>query len=270
MRAEASRMQDDALDVAVLQQLLATPTFGRTLHILPQTASTNDEVKRLAAHGAPEGTVVIAAQQTHGRGRHGRSFVSPLGGIYLSLLLRPRLQAQCLPQLTLLVAVAAAEAITEVSALPVRLKWPNDIEIHGKKVAGILVEAVIHAGLPAAVIVGIGINVNTTLEQFPQELQARVTSLSLAAGRPFARSQLIATLLTHLERLYCTFQEVGTAPIRQRWLHYGAIAGRALRFVQDGRSHLAAGVGLDEDGALVVRLVDGTPQRIIAGDVDFL
>src|SRR5919106_6278354 len=119
MRAKASLTQGDTLEVAVLQQLLATSAFGRMLHILPQTASTNDEAKRLAAHGAPEGTVVIAAQQTHGRGRHGRSFVSPPGGIYLSLLLRPRLQAQRLPQLTLLVAVAAAEAITEVSALPV-------------------------------------------------------------------------------------------------------------------------------------------------------
>jgi BirA family transcriptional regulator, biotin operon repressor / biotin---[acetyl-CoA-carboxylase] ligase len=129
---------------------------------------------------------------------------------------------------------------------------------------------VIHAGLPAAVIVGIGINVNTTLEQFPQELQARVTSLALVAGRPFARSPLIATLLAHLEGLYCTFQDVGMAPIRQRWLHYGAMAGRALCLVQDGVVYLATGVGLDEDGALLVRLADGTLQRIIAGDVDFL
>jgi BirA family biotin operon repressor/biotin-[acetyl-CoA-carboxylase] ligase len=263
-------MQYDSLDAALLQQLLTTATFGRVLHILMQTASTNDEMKRLATHGAPEGTVVIAEQQSHGRGRYGRSFVSPPGGIYLSLLLRPCLPPQRLPQLTLLVAVAVAEAITEVSALPVRLKWPNDVEIHEKKIAGILIEAVIQATLPTALIVGIGINVNTALAQFPQELHARVTSLSLASGHPFARPQLIAILLTHLERLYRTFQTAGMAPIRQRWLHYSAMMGRQLRFTQDDQSHVATVVGLDDDGALLVQLADGTPQRIIAGEVGWL
>jgi BirA family biotin operon repressor/biotin-[acetyl-CoA-carboxylase] ligase len=270
MCPEGLGMQQDSLDASRLQQLLSTATFGRTLHVLAQTASTNDEMKRLAAHGAPEGTVVIAEQQTHGRGRHGRSFVSPPGGIYLSLLLRPHLPVQRLPQLTLLVAVAVAEAITEVSALPVRLKWPNDVEIYEKKIAGILIESVIQATLPTALIVGIGINVNTTLAQLPQELHARVTSLFLTAGHLFARPPLIVLLLAHLERLYRTFQHAGMAPIRQRWLHYSAMIGQQLRFTQDNQSHLATVVGLDEDGALWVRLANGTPQRIIAGEVVWL
>lgn len=263
-------MSSATLDAAALQQLLSTTTFGRTLHILAQTTSTNDEAKDLALHGAPEGTVVLAEQQTRGRGRQGRSFVSPPGGIYLSLLLRPRIDTHRLPQLTLLVAVAAAETMTEVCALPVRLKWPNDVEIHGKKVAGILTEAVIRADLPPAVIIGIGINVNITLDQLPHDLHQRVTSLALAAGRPFARHQLIATLLAHLERLYQTFQEMGMSPIQQRWLHYGPIVGRQVRFVHGDTSHQATVVGLDEDSALLVQLADGTHQRVIAGDVVFL
>ena len=153
-------MIPDPLDAAILQRLLTTQTFGRTLHILAQTPSTNDQAKTLAAQGAPEGTVVIAEQQTQGRGRHGRTFVSPVGvGIYLSLLLRPSIETTRLPPLTLLVAVAAAEAIADVTSLPVGLKWPNDVEIHGKKVAGILTEAIMRIGQPPAVIIGIGINV---------------------------------------------------------------------------------------------------------------
>lgn len=270
MWSAGSSLHDDPLDANILQQSLVTVTFGRRLYLLPQTTSTNDEVKRLAAHGAPEGTVVLAECQTQGRGRQGRSFISPPGGVYLSLLLRPAVEAQRLPQLTLLVAVATAEAITDVSSLPVRLKWPNDVEIDGKKVAGILTEAVIQAASPVAVIVGIGINVNTTLAQWPSELHGRVISLALAAGRPLSRHQLIAALLAHLEHLYQLFQDAGMAPIRQRWLHYGAIVGRQIRFTHDSPPHFATVMGLDEDGALSVRLADGTPHRIIAGDVVFL
>jgi BirA family biotin operon repressor/biotin-[acetyl-CoA-carboxylase] ligase len=260
----------DPLDASLLQQSLVTVTFGRTLYLLPQTTSTNDEVKRLAACGAPEGTVVLAELQTQGRGRQGRSFLSPPGGIYLSLLLRPTLAVQRLPQLTLLVAVATAEAITEVSRLPVRLKWPNDVEIHGKKVAGILIESVLQVAAPLTVIVGIGINVNTTLAQWPTALQSRVTSLALAAGHPLSRHHLIVALLAHLEHLYRLFQDVGLAPIRQRWLHYGVAVGRRIQFIHDHTPHVATVIGLDEDGALMAQLTDGTPQRIITGDVVFL
>lgn len=260
----------DPLDASALQRLLTTKTFGRTLHLLAQTSSTNDEAKALAQRGAPEGAVVLAEHQTQGRGRQGRSFASPAGvGIYLSLLLWPRLDTARLPQLTLLVAVAAAEAIAEVSALPVSLKWPNDVEIHGKKVAGILTEAVLRIGQPAAVIIGIGINVNTMLAQLPHALHHRVTSLALAAGHPVSRHQLIARLLAHLEGLYDTFQQAGVAPILERWLHYGRIVGRRVRVSQAPEEAPGTVLGLAEDGALLVQFDDGQLQRVIAGDVVF-
>jgi BirA family biotin operon repressor/biotin-[acetyl-CoA-carboxylase] ligase len=268
----ASRLTStDPLDAAVLQQLLTTKRLGRTLHLLTHTASTNDDAKALAQGGAPEGTVVLAEHQTQGRGRQGRRFASPAGvGIYLSLLLRPRLDIACLPQLTLLVAVAAADALTEVSALPVGLKWPNDVEIDGKKVAGILTEAVIRMGQPPAVIVGIGINVNTSLEQFPHALQPRVTSLALATGHPWSRHQLIASLLMHLERLYDTFQQAGVPPILERWLHYGCIVGRRVRWSQAQAEATGTVQGLAADGALLVQLADGQLQRVISGEVVFV
>jgi BirA family biotin operon repressor/biotin-[acetyl-CoA-carboxylase] ligase len=261
----------DPLDAAVLQRLLTTRSFGRCLYILARTPSTNDEVKMLAARDAPEGTVVLAEQQTQGRGRQGRTFVSPAGvGIYLSLLVRPSIEAMRLPQLTLLVAVATAEALAQLSALSIALKWPNDVEIHGKKVAGILTEAVMRVGSPLAVVIGIGINVNTRLEQFPPALHQRVTSLALAAGRPFVRHQLIAALLMHLERLYDIFGQTGMAPIRERWLHYGRIVGRRVRFSQTSADEEGTVVGLDEDGALLVQTASQSSQRVVSGEVTFV
>jgi BirA family biotin operon repressor/biotin-[acetyl-CoA-carboxylase] ligase len=255
-----------------IQTLLSTTTFGRTLHVFPQLPSTNDEAKALALQGAPEGTVVVAEAQSQGRGRQGRSFVSPPGvGIYMSLLLRPTIPPSRLPQLTLMVGVAVAEALVEVTSLEVRLKWPNDVEVHGKKVAGILTEGVMRPDRQTAVIVGIGINVNAALAQFPEDLQARVTSLALAAGQRFDRSPLIASLLGHLETYYHMFQALGIDPILPRWLHYGPIIGREVRLTQDDATpQHATVVGLDADGALRVQMDDGRQERLIAGQAEFL
>jgi BirA family biotin operon repressor/biotin-[acetyl-CoA-carboxylase] ligase len=262
----------DILDTTALQQLLTTQEFGRTVYLLPSTTSTNDIVKDLAQHGAPEGTAVVAEHQTQGRGRHGRSFVSPAGvGIYVSLLLRPQADTQRLPQLTLVVAVATAEALAEYSTLPVRLKWPNDVEISGKKVAGILCEAVLHPVASPLVIIGIGINVNTVLEQFPPELHQHVTSLALAAGHTWARLPLLALLLAHLERLYRIFQQGHITLVRQRWLHYGGqMIGRQVRLAPEPSAGVGTVVDLDEDGALLIQHADGTQHRLVAGEVLFL
>jgi BirA family biotin operon repressor/biotin-[acetyl-CoA-carboxylase] ligase len=260
------------LDRKHIQTLLGTTTFGRTLHIFPQTPSTNDNAKALALQGAPEGTVVLAEEQLRGRGRQGRSFASPPGvGLYLSLLLRPTVPPSRLPPLTLMVAVAVAEAVAEVTSLDIRLKWPNDVEVREKKVAGILTEGVMRPDRQTVVIVGIGINVNTALAHFPEDLRGRVTSLALAAGQRFDRPSLIASLLGHLETCYHTFQDIGMAPILQRWLHYGPIIGRQVRFTQDDATQQhGTVVGLDEDGALRVQLDDGGQERLIAGQAEFL
>ena len=260
----------DVLDTPTLQQLLTTQTFGRTMYTLPSTTSTNDILKDLAHQGASEGTVVVAEQQTHGRGRHGRIFASPAGvGIYMSLLVRPQVDTRRLPQLTLASAVATAEALAEYSTLPVRLKWPNDVEIHGKKVAGILCEAVLSAATSPLVIIGIGININTTLAHFPPELHQQVTSLALIAGHPWARSPLLAGLLAHLERLYQAFRQGDITSILQRWLHYGPIIGRQVRFTDAAGAGVGTVVDLAEDGALLVQNTDGVRQRLVAGEVVF-
>ena len=260
----------DPLEADDLHRLLTTETLGRIIHVKAQTTSTNDIAKQLARDGAPEGTVVLAEQQHRGRGRQGRSFVSPAGmGIYMSLLLRPQIELRRLPQLTLLAAVATAEAIAEVSSLPVELKWPNDVMIRGKKTGGILTESVFQADLSPVAIVGIGINVNTALEQFPAELRHQVTSLALAAGRFVPRLKLIAAILGRLEPLYDTFQQRGLVPILPRWLHYGRMAGKPVRCSTERGVEEGVVLGLDADGALLIRGRDGSPLRVISGEVEF-
>lgn len=261
----------DPLEVAVLKRMLATRTLGRNLRVEARTASTNDIAKQLAQDGAADGTVVMADQQLQGRGRQGRSFASPAGvGIYMSLLLRPQVEISRLPQLTLVVGVAAADAITEVSSLPVELKWPNDIMIEKKKAGGILTESVIQADQSSVAIVGIGINVNTTLEQFPAELRGRVTSLALAAGRFVPRLPIAAAVMGHFEPLYDAFQQSGLAPILPRWLRYGRVAGKPVRCTTERGVEEGVALGLDEDGALLVRSRENPRLRVLSGDVVFL
>ena len=261
----------DPLAADSLQRLLTTETLGRVLHLRAQTTSTNDIAKQLARDGAPEGTVVLAEQQHKGRGRQGRSFASPAGvGIYMSLLLRPQVDLSRLSQLTLLAAVATAEAIAEVSCLSVELKWPNDVMIHDKKAGGILTESIFQTNLSPAAIVGIGINVNTALDQFPAELRYQVTSLALAAGRFVPRPQLIAAILGRLEPLYHIFQQQGLAPILPRWLHHGRIAGKPVRCNTERGIEEGVVLGLDEDGALLVRGRDNARLRVVSGEVIFL
>lgn len=261
----------EPLEADTLRRLLTTQALGRTLHVKPHTASTNDDAKQLARQGEPEGAVVVADQQHRGRGRQGRSFASPAGvGVYMSLLLRPQIELGRLPQLTLVAAVATAEAIAEVSALPVELKWPNDVMIHNKKAGGILTESVFQADLSPVAVVGIGINVNTALEQFPAELRHQVTSLALAAGHPVSRPRLIAAILARLEPLYHAFQQQTLAAILPRWLHYGRIAGKPVRCTTERGIEEGIVLGLDEDGALLVQGLDGSRRRIVSGEVVFL
>lgn len=261
----------DLLDAATWQDQLTTRTFGRQMHVLPSTPSTNDVLKQLALSGAPEGTVVLADQQTQGRGRQGRAFASPAGvGIYLSLLLRPTVALASLPTLTLACGVATAHALADIQAPPVQLKWPNDVEMAGKKVAGILCEAVLQPSAAPVVIVGIGMNVNTTLADFPPALHGSATSLALVSGHAWARTSLITRLLVHLEQVYALFQQGDHATIIAQWLRYGPIHGRRVRFQHEGHEMQGTVVGLEEDGALQVQTPQGPVQRLVAGEVVFV
>jgi BirA family biotin operon repressor/biotin-[acetyl-CoA-carboxylase] ligase len=253
-----------------IQAELQTDVFGKTnLVYLPEIDSTNRVAKDLALEDAPEGTVVISEKQTNGRGRMGRQWFSPSAdGLYISLILRPDLPPQEAPKLTLLVAVAMAEAITAITALPVRIKWPNDLQIHEKKIAGILTEINSEMDRIHFIVVGLGLNVNTP--SFPDELKAIATSLFLETGTRWSRTKLVQAYLQQFENYYEKFKLNGFGLVLQRWKELTNTLGRTISVAMLNERHQGVVQDIDSDGALILRDPSGRTQRIICGDVTIL
>lgn len=245
--------------------------MGRRLQVSSETGSTNADAYRLAETGAEEGTVVIADHQTSGKGRLGRRWESPSGvNLYCSVVLRPDILPYEAPQLTFLSAVAVARAITTVTGLQPSIKWPNDLLLHGSKVAGLLNEMNAETDRIGFVILGIGINVNMRTQQFPADLRHPATSLMLEAGSPVSRLALLTCLLHELDREYLRFKSCGFGPVREEWASYCNAFGREVQVSQGAVILRGAFDGIDEDGALLVRYGDGRQERVLSGDVTVL
>jgi BirA family transcriptional regulator, biotin operon repressor / biotin---[acetyl-CoA-carboxylase] ligase len=213
----------------------------------------------LAERGAADGTAVIANTQTAGRGRRGRAWHDEPGeSLLLSIVVRPRLAVPDLPKLSLATAVAVAEAIEVTTALAARLKWPNDVLVNGRKVAGILLESRI--GDEPVVVAGIGVNLRQ--REFPRELADAATSLDLEGGRAIEREALLDAVLDAFDRWKARLEREGFAPLRERWLGLADTIGRAVTVGDEG----GVAVDLAEDGALVLRRA-GRLQRVFAGEV---
>lgn len=254
---------------------LATRVFGRELICLPSTGSTNDVAKDLAAQGALEGTVVLADEQTAGRGRMGRRWVAPAGTCLLcSILFRPKLPPTQVQQLTMLCSLAAADAVEEVAGLRVWLKWPNDliVKVRGpkskvrswKKLAGVLTETGVVGGQMDFVVVGIGINVNVPPGALPA-LAPDATSVLAEMGEPVGRVALLVTFLAEVEQRYQALQ-AGKGP-HQEWRARLATLGRTVKAITSGKVLVGVAESVDEGGALLLRTPDGVRHRLLAGDV---
>jgi BirA family biotin operon repressor/biotin-[acetyl-CoA-carboxylase] ligase len=250
--------------------------LGIPLHVLPTTTSTNDEANRGAKAGASHGTTWVAEEQTAGRGRRGRTWLSPGGdGLLFSVLLRLECAPSRLPPLALLAGLAARDAVARAApAADVRIKWPNDVLIGPRKLAGVLVEAITVGARVDAVIVGIGINVHT--RSFPNEIRDRATSIALESARalptpalepegpPLTRARLLADVLATLERDLDDVTAHGLAGVRSRLERVDALYGRSVR--SDG-GEVGEACGIDDDGRLLVRLAGGDLVRWSAGEV---
>lgn len=258
----------DCLLPAEIQAELGTDIIGREVLFLEQTDSTNSRAHELGEAGGADGMVVIADRQSAGKGRLGRSWESPGGvNLYLSVLLRPALPPRCAPQLTFVSAVAVAQAIEEVGGLRAVVKWPNDILLGGCKVAGLLNEMNAETDRIHYVILGIGVNLNMTREQFPRELRYPATSVALETGRAVSRLTFTRCLLRRLDHLYRLYLGQGIGPILQLWqARFPLQGGRAAVDLQ-GELLIGRVEGLDGDGALLLRLDNGRLERILAGDV---
>jgi BirA family transcriptional regulator, biotin operon repressor / biotin---[acetyl-CoA-carboxylase] ligase len=242
------------------------PPFFRT-HRFESLASTSDEAKRMAAAGAPEGTLVLACRQTGGRGRRGRHWDSPEGNFHGSLLLRPACPVPVAAQLSFVAAVAVAQALTAwLAAERIRLKWPNDVLADGAKLAGILAESASAADARVAwLVLGIGVN----LTHCPQGLDYAATSLSALGQAGVSPEAMLGTLAPALLDWYRRWQRHGFAPVREAWLSLAVGLRQPVRaLTPDG---IVEGVfrDLDPAGALLLAMPDGGQRRIEAGEVEF-
>jgi BirA family transcriptional regulator, biotin operon repressor / biotin---[acetyl-CoA-carboxylase] ligase len=255
-----------------LASLLVIPPLARWLGMqridLEACASTNDEAARMARAGAKHGTVIIAEQQSAGRGRDGRPWASPRGrGLYLSCVLRPPLPLSDVPPMTLAIGVGLCDAV-RAAGVAGSLKWPNDILVGTRKLAGVLVEAQSQGSRLEAVIAGIGINLSPPEPgELPPEIAARAVSLEEAAGSVIDREAFIETLFAHVEHWVDHYTAVGLEEVIPAWIDRMA-HGLGARAIVDGVSVVGMMVGLDGDGALLLRDADGLVHRVRSGDVE--
>ncbi len=264
-------MRDDLERELQRGGLLAAPgtrVVGHPVHYVRSTGSTNDDLKELARAGAPEGLVLTTDEQTRGRGRRGRTWSAPAGSSLLaSTLLRP----VWLPPadgfyLTIMAAVAAAEAVEEIASVPVELKWPNDLEIGGLKLGGILVETEITGGAIQWAVAGIGLNANWDPASIP-ELATTATTLASATGRPISRAELLLALLRRLDDHYLRLRAGAREALFDAWRRRLTTIGRVVRAETPGGALEGVAEDVTLTGALVVRDSAGTRHEFTAGDV---
>nr|WP_305042159.1 biotin--[acetyl-CoA-carboxylase] ligase [Geoalkalibacter sp.] len=258
----------DLVTPGEIQAGLRTCLVGHELVYFSETDSTNIQAQRLGEEGAPDGTVVVADGQSAGKGRLGRRWHSPPGvNLHLSVLLRPAVPPQRAPQLSFVAAVAVARAIREYCGLAADVKWPNDLLLDGRKVAGLLSEMNAESERIHYVVLGLGINVNLEAHQFPEDLRYPATSLKLATGRRWPRAPLARLLLQHLDQLYAQFLGEGFAPIARQWEELCPWQGRRIEVDRGADRVQGLFAGIDEQGALLLDEGGGAPLKIYAGDV---
>lgn len=245
----------------------ATRWAGQEIVCFTETDSTNVRARKLGENGAAHGTLVVAEQQTAGRGRRGRGWESPaVSSIYMSLLLRPEFLPNKAPMLTIVMAYSVATALREQTGLDFRIKWPNDIVLNGKKVVGILTEMSTEIEYINHVVIGVGINVNT--EAFPEEICATATSIRRESGKTWRRAELIAAILRQFEVQYERFvKEEDLAYLREAYDAILVNCNREVRILGEKDGYRAVALGIDDQGELLVRKEDGTVTSVYAGEV---
>ncbi|PLS16327.1 biotin--[acetyl-CoA-carboxylase] ligase [Bacillus sp. M6-12] len=247
---------------------LGTNRFGKEIVYEETVASTQQIAHKLANEDAPEGTIVIAEEQVSGKGRLSRSWHSPkYTGIWMSIILRPNIPIHQAPQLTLLAAVAVVQAIEDVTDTLPEIKWPNDILINGKKVTGILTEMQAESDRIHSVIIGIGINVNAKLEDFPDDLKEKATSIQIEQGRPISRAKLIQALLLKLERMYDLYLDKGFSPIKQLWESYAVSIGKEIIATTLTDTIKGSALGITDEGVLLLEDISGQIHKIYSADI---
>ncbi|WZL72786.1 biotin--[acetyl-CoA-carboxylase] ligase [Clostridiaceae bacterium 35-E11] len=261
--------EPDTLDAHALEIDVAGNLLGHKVYYFDSVDSTNNMGKKLAAEGASEGTIVIAEEQTGGRGRLGRQWVSPKKtGIWMSIVLRPDIGPAEAPKITQITAAAVTLAIRKLTECEVGIKWPNDIIIQKKKVCGVLTEMSAELNSVNYIIVGIGINVNNESDDFPIEIQDIATSIKNCTGKKVSRKMLVKEILKAFEELYIDF--IQTKNIKKSVAvckKYSVTLGKKVRIIDRTKEITAEAIDLTEDGELMVKNEAGEIQRVLSGEV---
>lgn len=260
----------DILSPSEIKPFLKTKWLGKTIHYFHTLDSTNSRAYELATRGAEEGEVVIAESQTKGKGRLGRNWYSPPHlNLYLSVILRPPLPPQKAPLITLMAAVATAEAIRHYSGLRPLIKWPNDLLLNGRKMAGLLNEIQSETDRIHFVILGIGVNLNIDSKTFPKEIGSMATSLKEETGGKVSRKAFLASLLKELEKWYALFLKEDGAVILKSWRTWAQIKGRHIKMTSFGETIEGMAIDVDSEGALIIETRHGERKKVVAGDVEY-
>lgn len=259
----------NALTGAEIKAGLNTVSFGHTVHYEESVTTTQEIAHKLASEGASEGTFIVADEQTGGRGRLGRLWHSPkASGICASLILRPQIPPQEAPQLTLLAAVGVVKGIKLSTGLACDIKWPNDILYNGKKLVGILTELEADPDQVKSVILGMGVNVNTTKADFCEDISEKATSLRIEMGREVDRADLLRHILQQIEILYAAYLEEGFRFVKLLWESHAVSLGRTVHARTLKGTLVGKAKGLSNDGFLIIEDEDGECHHISSADIE--
>jgi len=261
-------LNSEIFSAGLIKTQLTTRRIGKQIMVLEETGSTNQDAMQQAEAGAEEGLVIFANRQHQGKGRLGRSWHTMSGSLAVSILLRPDLPPEQVPQLSLLTAVALHEVLSRY-APDLRIKWPNDLLHHGKKVAGILTEMRAEPGRVHAVVLGFGINLAAPADGWPADINKPATDLATISTSPVSRTALSIAILNALDQWYDICLQHGFAPVHRAWWQAHVASGARVS-VYDGRQYIEGiATALDDDGALLLDTGNGI-KRIIAGDLELL
>ncbi len=262
--------REDPYGRLTVQSGIKGSMIGENLKFRAEIDSTNTELKKMAANGALEGTVVLAEAQSSGRGRRGKNWMSkPDMGIWMSILLRPLIHPSQVQTITLAASVAVVRALEKHSVSGLGIKWPNDILINGKKVCGILTELSAEADRVEWVVLGIGLNVNHLEKDFPDDLKSSATSLRLSCGeeRCINRSQIASDIINELEDVYLSFMNKGSTWVVEEWKKHNITLGKRVNLLTINEKIQVDVIDITNDGQLLVKYDDGTTDKILSGEI---
>jgi len=247
---------------------LQTKWLGHAICYEDLVDSSNNVGKKLANEGCPDGLIVVAEEQGAGKGRLSRGWISPHAkGIWFSVILKPSFLPEEASKCTLMAAVAVVKAVNKIKGVNAAIKWPNDILLNGKKLVGILTEMNAEFGHINHIVIGIGINTNATPEDYPEEVKALAVSVADAAEEPFTRVGLLCDILKNMEELYEQACQQGFTPVFEEWRKYSCTLGQEVKVIAPDMTYFGTALDIDEQGLLIVRKIDGSLEKVVAGDV---